>query len=630
MRAFSRLVTASVVLALVGMMVLAGLFVAAPGACASHETVSWLYAGTLSSAPGFDRRNPVVVTDGVTDLYVFYFTTQTSSGATNINVTKVSLGTGFMGTPTLVSDEQVNDVTNVVYGAYPMSATIDASGNLYVAWTHIFVPGVGYDLYVSKSADGGVTWLPAVLANAPAAAADDIMPSIVTNAEGTVYVAWTQTWSPFVNVTVSQSTDGGATFTGFTNASGQDNPGYATFPSLSVDAGGRLYLAYLGWNPMMMLDQHVNVTTSDDGLAWTAPTRITPESTLALYPSSGVDAHGRVHLFWFDFRGLLTTGMPTVWQSMSLDRGASWTSGSPISQGLASPSTSFPPATAYHQDEIMVGWGSSAGLSYLVSADGGLTWTPELSYNPGYTAANPKFGVDQNGTVYAATTYTGGTYDTVEALFWFGPPSAPVITSVSAGTSSLTVSWSAAPEKDVTGYQVYRSTNGVDFSPVASLGAGTTTYQDTSLADGTYWYEVEAVDSFGTPSHPSAARWGTIGPTLASLQQQINQLQADVTSANADLATIQTQLDSVKGQLSNLQGNTSALQDQVNALQDQLNNLQAQQATQTMAYANLAFEIIVVVLLVILLLNQMRKPKSPQIMMAQPAQVESRKPEDDL
>lgn len=630
MQTFSRLVTASAVLALVAAMVLAGLLVTAPGARATHETVQWFPGGVVSSATGFDRFAPVAVTDGTTSLYVFYYTTKTSTGASNINVTKVSLGTGFLGLPETLFDKQVNDVSNVVYDGYPMSAVLDRDGNVYVAWARNPMPGLNTEVYVSKSSDGGVTWDPAVRANAPNAAGQDFMPSIVAAPDGTVYVAWLQIWGIFFNITVSQSTNGGSTFTTHTNASGQFPGSIAAYPSLSIDSAGRLYLAYMGAPSTPGLGFHLNVTRSDDGSSWTAPSQLTPDSVYPSPPGNLVDASGRVHLVWTDFRGLLTSGMFTEWQSMSLDRGVSWLPGTPISQGVNPPYLGSPSAISNHIDEIMVVWPSVTGFDWVVSADGGFTWTPEASVSLGYVALYPTVVADQNATFYAAVTDTSGSYASISALMWLGPPTAPAITSVAVGTGSLTVTWAASPEPNVASYQVYRSTNGVDFTQITTVGATTTSYQDTGLADGTYWYEVVAVNEWGTASHASAAWSATLGPSLASLQDRINQLQSQLNAANADLADIQTQLNALKGQLTGLQGNTSALQDQVNALQEQLNNLQSQQATQTMAYANLAFEIIVVVLLIALLLMQLRKPKGPRMMMAESSNPAPKKPEDEL
>lgn len=95
-------------------------------------------------------------------------------------------------------------------------------------------------------------------------------------------------------------------------------------------------------------------------------------------------------------------------------------------------------------------------------------------------------------------------------------PPATVTASCPAPSTdrSITVSWS--PVEHATSYVVYRSTTSATsgFGEVAT-GITTTTWTDTALKKGTYWYAVAAVA--GSPtwisplSDPSAER--TIGTT---------------------------------------------------------------------------------------------------------------------
>lgn len=645
MGACSNRTSVAVALALVLAMVLTAFAVAPSGVRAASDTVSWVYYGSISATSGFHRNLPAVVSDGVEAVYVFYATTQTASGATNINVTKLSIGTGLFGTPDIVFDTQVNDVANVVASGMPLSAAIGPEGNLYVAWTRLPTGGLGLEVYVSTSTDGGVTWLPAVRANAPNAYGDDMYPSIATAADGTVYVAWSQMWFPSVNVTVSQSTNAGNSFTGYTNASAQGSPGWALYPSLAVDSGGRVYMAYWGFD-IFAGTMRVNLTWSDDGTSWTAPLPFTESDGMALYPQLLVDHADRVHLFWYDYRSLLSMGQMGVWHSMSTDRGATWTFGSPISDGVAAPNDVV--SVAAHLDEIVVTWvasaGPSRGLSSVISTDGGRTWGPEVFRDPGAILLNVRTAADQNGTFYAAATDASGTYDEVAGLVFNGPPSVPVLTSVARGTASLTVAWSASPERDVVGYEVYRSPDGVNFEYVAAVDEGTTSYLDSGLANGTYWYAVAAVDDFGTSSDLSRSMSGTVGPTVQelidALNAQIDALQAQLDGVNASNAAevdaLQAQVTALQTALTALTGSqatsNAAMQQQLADLQQSLTDLQAQlnsvkdvqtqQATQTFDYVHLGFEALVVALLGAILLLQLRRPRSPKAASAPPKREE--------
>ncbi|MBN1209204.1 MAG: lamin tail domain-containing protein [Myxococcaceae bacterium] len=109
------------------------------------------------------------------------------------------------------------------------------------------------------------------------------------------------------------------------------------------------------------------------------------------------------------------------------------------------------------------------------------------------SATGSSFTVTQGST---STSYTskGGAPDTQ-------PPTAPSALVASAASSSeIDLSWSAATDDTgVTGYNVYRSTNGSSFS-VAGTSA-TTGFADLGLSGSTtYWYRVTATDAAGNES----------------------------------------------------------------------------------------------------------------------------------
>jgi hypothetical protein len=594
---------------------------------ADPSTAPWTSGITVAGSAtgnfnGYDR----VLADNQGNVYVF-FESSTGFNQANVSVTKYNVASP--SSPALVFTRSVNNGDmSLLYGSF-ISAAVDHTGNLYCAWTRsgAYTVGHGAEVFVSMSADGGNSWAQVTQASAPSSYGDNADPSIAINpVDGSVWLAWDQFWGGSFNVTISHSVNQGVTFSGFTNITNQGGS-LTVWPQLGIDSHARMYVLFENATSATGVPYTLYWTWSDNGADWAAPQLMPSKLTAAYTPTLVVDASDHVHVAWYDWRKAPSLDN-TVHYRMSADGGATWTADLPVSQGTILAGNY--PGVAVHGKTVIVLWhsgsGGTPGIGYAVSLDGGLTFHPEQFSTTVVDTSSPiGLAADQNDAFYA--TYTQSTTPVSVGLkVWVGPPSTPVITSVAPATSQLTVSWSLVPEQNVAEYLVFRSTDGVNFQAVATVGPSTTSYVDTGLANGTYWYEVEAVNTVGVASLPSASWSGSLGPTVAQLQAEITALQAQLSLANANLANVQTQLNAIKAQLTTIQGNTSALQTQLNDLQNQLNNLQT---TQTITYANLAFEVIVVVLLILVLLNQMRKPKSPQLMMAEPVQA-PRKPEDDL
>jgi chitodextrinase len=119
-------------------------------------------------------------------------------------------------------------------------------------------------------------------------------------------------------------------------------------------------------------------------------------------------------------------------------------------------------------------------------------------------------------TVPGSTTFTltgiGGVADTVA-------PSAPADLTVTGGIGTASLSWSAATDNvAVSGYDIYRST-AAGFTPSAANKVGqtaATSFTDTGLSAGTYYFLVAARDAAGNVSAPSDEAHATVtGNTTA-------------------------------------------------------------------------------------------------------------------
>jgi hypothetical protein len=144
--------------------------------------------------------------------------------------------------------------------------------------------------------------------------------------------------------------------------------------------------------------------------------------------------------------------------------------------------------------------------------------TPGQTNNGDFTAT---YTVDIAGKVGADTAYvgftggTGGLFSLQDMLNWRYneqegnlPPRAPTnlqVTSVTrhdANRDDVTLHWLCNNAYTATGFVVQRSTDGVNFTQVASLPVTTMTFTDAMVEPGAYFYRVESSNARGT-SRPS-------------------------------------------------------------------------------------------------------------------------------
>lgn len=114
---------------------------------------------------------------------------------------------------------------------------------------------------------------------------------------------------------------------------------------------------------------------------------------------------------------------------------------------------------------------------------------------------------DSQANLYVDSFWVTVFYDTTA-------PSAPLNLAVTnPGTGDrLNLSWQANAEPDLAGYNIYRSTtSGTGYTKINTSLVTGTTYTDTGLTAGTYYYVVRAVDTSGNESGNSNEAAGAVG-----------------------------------------------------------------------------------------------------------------------
>ncbi|HTD24707.1 MAG TPA: sialidase family protein [Terriglobales bacterium] len=263
---------------------------------------------------------------------------------------------------------------------------VDALGNINIVWLESTNSA---NVMFSRSIDGGLTFsTPINLSNNPSGA---IGPSLALDASGNIYVAWSGV-ANFANgataIFFTRSTDGGSTFSTPVNVSGPQPAVGASGQSMILDSGGNVYLVWSGSfdNNSLTYGPVFFSLSSDGGATFSPPVQVSNDQTQRAQVA--VDASGNIDVVWYEsVNG--GGGHDPVFFSQSSDRGATFST--PIT---VSGDTFFPPEqqmTVDSQGNIYVvenldptqnGVDRDVWLAY--SSDGGTTFSmTNISNNPG-------------------------------------------------------------------------------------------------------------------------------------------------------------------------------------------------------------------------------------------------------
>ena len=149
--------------------------------------------------------------------------------------------------------------------------------------------------------------------------------------------------------------------------------------------------------------------------------------------------------------------------------------------------------TALYNSGLPLSASSNSG-NYTSSADLKGYW--RFNENTGNTAYDLS-GNGNHGTISGAS-YSSHFPETT-------PPSTPSGLAAAAGNAQVVLTWSANSESDLASYKVYGGTSASPTTLLSTISAGTVTYTNTSLTNGTtYYYRISAVDNNGNESSKSS------------------------------------------------------------------------------------------------------------------------------
>jgi hypothetical protein len=184
----------------------------------------------------------------------------------------------------------------------------DNVGNIHAVWEETLNADFthGFDIYYSKSVDGGQTWSePTNVSNSPETSRRATM---AVDGRGVIHVAWAEEvedggYALGDEVFYSQSSDQGRTWSKPINMSNTSGP--SGLPKLIVDGKNHVYLFWMDTLDLLASDRFADAGYLFYRIwnrsSWSAPLRV-PAGGLgpAAWPDAAVDSGGNIHLVWME------------------------------------------------------------------------------------------------------------------------------------------------------------------------------------------------------------------------------------------------------------------------------------------------------------------------------------------
>ncbi len=157
------------------------------------------------------------------------------------------------------------------------------------------------------------------------------------------------------------------------------------------------------------------------------------------------------------------------------------------------------------------GWNTQKAFQAFARANK-LYWTPSTGFTSGAQAVVDA-AKDLGYTAQSVVTAFAAVGISVSA----GPtvPIAPTgLTATAASSSQINLVWTDASSNE-TGFKIERSSNGVDFAPLATVGSNVTSYSNTGLSASTsYSYRIQAYNATGSSTYSNTAAAMTKAATV--------------------------------------------------------------------------------------------------------------------
>jgi hypothetical protein len=253
------------------------------------------------------------------------------------------------GGNTFSTNKRINDDVGAE-GQMTPSIAIDDSDNIYIVWED--VRNFDWDIYFVNSTNGGDSFSPNKRVNDDLFSLFCLSPSIAAYGNGNVYVAWHDDRNGYNDIYFSFSTDGGNTFSMDKNASDDGSGSDQWGPSVAVDDFGGLFIA---WTDYREGEYDIYMTNSTDGgITFSPNKKVNDDVGSAVQESVSIAADDtqKVYFVWFDERN----GESDIYYAQSTDGGNSISPNSRVNDDIVPIYQTNPSITLDSNSNVYIAW----------------------------------------------------------------------------------------------------------------------------------------------------------------------------------------------------------------------------------------------------------------------------------
>jgi len=303
----------------------------------------------------------------------------------------------------------------------------DSTDRVHVAWQDDSSGNL--DIYYKNSADFGQTWSP--LKRLTWTEYTSAQPTIAVDSNNSIHLAYYEQTTYSTEIFYRRSTDGGSSWSPPSRLT--YTPGTSAQPDMVIDSSNVIHLIYLDDSNPLDVTEIFYTSSSNGGVTWSAPLRLTYTLDYSLLPALAVDAGDNLHLVWRES----SPGNWEIFYKYMSQATKNWTPAKRIT--WTSTPSNVPDVCADSNNKVHIVWLDDAAggddLYYKSSTNGGTTWssTRRLTWNgkanetPNIVAGSPQtlhlawyvYMTSTNADIfYRESTDGGATWTAASRLTW--------------------------------------------------------------------------------------------------------------------------------------------------------------------------------------------------------------------